>query len=231
MTTLATRATASEQMDELELPADDYAAILADLVRVNVWTLAHRPTLAFLERIASIGSKRLKLLDVGYGHGDMLRRIARWAARHDIEADLVGIDLNSRSAAIARAATPAGARISYRTGDYRDLAGEGWDAVVSSLVAHHMTTSELADFLRFMDDESRRGWLINDLHRHRLAHLFYPLLARAMGWHRIVREDGTLSIARAFRPAEWRAILADAGLGGAEIQHWFPYRLCVARIR
>lgn len=231
MTALAERSTAEEQMDRLDLPADDYAAILADLARVNAWTLAARPTLAFLERIAPAGTRRLKLLDVGFGHGDMLRRIARWAARRGIEAELVGIDLNPRSAPIARAATPSALPIAWRTGDYRELAGKRWDAIVSSLVAHHMSTPELAQFLGFMDAEARRGWLVNDLHRHRLAHLCYPLLARAMGWHQVVREDGTLSIARAFRPAEWRALLASAGIKGAHVQRWFPFRLCVARTR
>jgi hypothetical protein len=54
-----------------------------------------------------------------------------------------------------------------------------------------------------------------------------------MGWHEIVRLDGTLSIARSFRPAEWRDILADAGVapGNAKIARRFPFRLCVERIR
>jgi hypothetical protein len=51
--------------------------------------------------------------------------------------------------------------------------------------------------------------------------------------HRIVREDGQLSIARSFRPAEWRAILADAGIPPASVRivRRFPFRLCVERVR
>ncbi len=121
--------------------------------------------------------------------------------------------------------------ITYRTGDYADLAGEQWHAVISSLVAHHMSHEQLVAFLRFMEREAASGWLVNDLHRHRLAYMGFPLLARAMGWHRIVREDGMLSIARSFRPDEWRAILGEAGIEGAEIRRWFPFRLCVSRVR
>ena len=77
------------------------------------------------------------------------------------------------------------------------------------------------------------GWLINDLHRHRLAHWGFPLLARLLGLHRIVREDGRLSIARSFRPSEWRALLDEAGVpaGAARIVRRFPFRLCVERLR
>ena len=161
----------------------------------------------------------------------MLRRIAAWAARRGIAAELTGIDLNPGSASVAEAQGSPGAPIRYRTGDYRDLAGQGFDFVVSSLVAHHMSRAELVDFLRFMEREARAGWLVNDLHRHGFAWLGFPLLARIYGWHQIVRLDGTTSIARSYRPAEWPSILAEAGIEGARVRRRFPFRLCVERIR
>ena len=84
---LATRVQAEELMDADDLPAEVYAAVVADLARVNGVTLAARPTLAFLDR-ALAGRKTVRLLDVGFGDGDMLRRIARWADRRGIVADL-----------------------------------------------------------------------------------------------------------------------------------------------
>jgi 2-polyprenyl-3-methyl-5-hydroxy-6-metoxy-1,4-benzoquinol methylase len=217
-------------MDDPALPPAVYAAVLADLGRVNRWTLAARPTLSFLRR-GTRGMRGFRLLDVGYGEGGMLRRVARWARRRGLAADLVGIDLNPKSAAIARAATPADVAIDWRTGDYRDLGR--FDFVISSLVAHHMDDGELDAFVRWMEDRADRGWLINDLHRHRLSLLGYPVLARLMRVHPIVRSDGALSIARAFRPRDWEAILGRAGLpaGAARLERWFPFRLCVARLR
>lgn len=224
------RVDAEEAMDDPALDPATYAAVLRDLARVNRVTLAARPTLAFLSSLVRRGD-RLKLLDIGYGDGDMLRRIARWAAGRGVAVDLVGIDLNPRSEAIARADTPAGLPITYRTGDYADLAGKGWDVIVSSLVAHHMTHDQLVAFLRFMEGEAARGWFVNDLHRHRFAHRGYPVLARLAGWHPIVRADGTLSIARSYRPDEWPPILAEAGVAGARVRRRFPFRLCVERRR
>ena len=218
-------------MDSLELDPAVYARILNDLDRVNSWTLARRPTLGFLER--GIGDLRhFRLLDVGFGQGDMLRAIARWARRRGLAAELIGVDLNPRSAAVAEAATPAELGIDYRTGDYRSLVG-GFDFVISNLVAHHMTDGQLGEFLHYMEAEARRGWIVNDLHRHPFAYSGYPLLCRLMGWHRIVRQDGQLSIARSFRPAEWREILSQAGieLNTAKVVRRFPFRLCVERLR
>ena len=227
---LAVRAQAEEKMDADDLPADTYAAVVADLARVNTVTLAARPTLAFLDR-ALAGRKTLKLLDVGFGDGDMLRRIARWAKRRGVAAELVGIDLNPRSEIAARAHSPAGLPIDWRTGDYADCAGEAWDVVISSLVAHHMSRDQLVAFLRFMEAESASGWLVNDLHRHRFAHAGFPLLAALARWHPIVRHDGTLSIARSYRPGEWPPLLAAAGITDARVFRAFPFRLCVERLR
>ena len=227
---LATRALTAEQMDDPALPAEVYGQVLHDLARVNGVTLARRPTLSFLRRLPR-QSTPLRILDVGFGDGDMLRSIFRWSVQHKIPVTLTGIDLNPRSAAIAAAQTPDEMGIDYRTGDYADLAGEPWDVILSSLVAHHMTHDQLVTFLRFMDQHAKRGWFINDLHRHGFAYAGYPLLARICGWHRIVREDGTLSIARSYRPAEWAPLLAEANIQNARVFRTFPFRLCVEAIR
>jgi len=228
MTSLAQRAIAEERMDAEDLPAADYAAVVADLAKVNWWTMAARPTLSFIRRAAK--GRPFRLLDVGFGHGDMLRRIARFAAQQNMRCELVGVDLNPSSEPAARAATPPGMPIRYVTGDYAGLADEPWDLIVSSLVAHHMTHDQLIAFLRFMDAHARMGWLVNDLHRHRFAHMGFPILATLMRWHDIVKADGTLSIARSYRPGEWQPILAEAGVA-ARVHRAFPFRLCVESIR
>lgn len=225
---LTARATAEELMDADDLDPATYTRVVGDLAKVNTVTLARRPTLAFLKR-AMAGRRTLRLLDVGFGDGDMLRSIARWTVQRGVTAELVGVDLNHRSELAARAHTPAHLPVRYVTGDYADM-GDGWDAIISSMVAHHMTHDQLVAFLRFMEGHAR-SWFVNDLHRHWFAHAGYPLLARIAGWHPIVRYDGKLSIARSFRPHEWRALLGEAGVGGARVFRTFPFRLCVERLR
>jgi len=224
---LDTRSQAEELMDADDLDAATYADVVGDLASVNTVTMARRPTLDFLTR-AIAGRKTFRLLDVGFGDGDMLRRIARWAAARGIAAELVGVDLNPRSEQAARA---HGGDIRYVTGDYADLADEPWDVIVSSLVAHHMTRDQLVAFLRFMERHASAGWFVNDLHRHGFAHWGFPILATLARWHPIVRHDGTLSIARSYRPDEWPPILAEAGISAATVRRVFPFRLCVERLR
>lgn len=230
MDVLAARRLQEEQMDAADLDPAIYARVLTDLARVNRVVLSARPTLGFLAR-ATRSMRRFSLLDVGFGDGDMLRAIARWADRRGLAAELAGVDLNPRSVAVARAATPEGLRIDYRAGDYRDLGA--YDFIVSSFVAHHMSHDELIAFLRHMEARARRGWLVNDLHRHRFAYYGFPLLSGLMRWHPIVRADGRLSIARSYRPGEWPPLLAEAGIpeGAAKVVRRFPFKLCVERTR
>lgn len=217
-------------MDAEDLDEATYKAVVHDLAKVNTLTLARRPTLKFVARAVG-NAAEFSVLDVGYGDGDMLRAIHKWAVKRGKLARLVGIDLNPRSRAAALEATPAGMSIEWAVGDYVELAGQGWNVIASSLVAHHMTHAQLVSFVRFMEAEARDGWFINDLHRHGFAWLGFPLLATIMRWHPIVKHDGRLSIARSYRPAEWPPILAEAGATGADILRVFPFRLCVERRR
>ena len=224
------RALKEEQMDAADLPPETYDRVLRGLSRVNVATLTTRPTLRFLKQ-AKAADRPFRLLDVGFGDGGMLRALARWAARHGVNCELVGIDLNPKSVATAEALHPVGAPIAYCAGDYAALGGEPWDYVISSLVTHHMDDAQRQAFLRFMEAHAKRGWFIQDLHRHLFAWAGFPVLALLLGVHRIVRRDGQLSIARSFVPGEWHAMLDRAGMADAKVERLFPFRLCVTRIR
>lgn len=226
---LDARALQDELMDAPDLDPANYAALLADLAQVTTVTMGRRPTINFLNRVIG-NATSIRVLDVGFGHGDMLRRIDGWALKRGIDAELTGIDLNPKSADVARAAS-VGHKITFLTGDYASLAGAGYDVILSSLVAHHMTRDQLSAFLQFMNREAQRGWLVNDLHRHSFAWMGFPLLSAIMRWHPIVRHDGRLSIARSYRPAEWPALLQEAGVKGARVFRAFPFRLCVEQIR
>lgn len=216
------RALLPEMMDDPGLDVATYAAVVADLARVNSLTMARPPTLAWLAR-HSAGLERWSVLDVGFGQGDMLRAVA---ARHGPGARLVGIDLNPRSALAARAATPPDMGIEWRTGLAEDIDFQP-DFIISSLVAHHMADCELVAFIGWMQRTARRGWLINDLHRHPIAWAGFRMLAAVMRWHPIVAHDGALSVRRAFVRADWQRLLAAAGVA-AQVRWHLPFRWTVA---
>lgn len=235
MNGFAMRSTRAELMDDDDLPPETFAAVLADLARVNTVTRARPPTLAFVAR-ALRGVPRdapVTILDVGFGDGDMLRALAaRFRDRPRLR--LIGYDINPRSAPAASVRTPIGLPIEYHTGDALAIGPEQRvDIIVSSLVTHHMSDDEVARFLGWMEARAIRGWFVNDLHRHTVARHGFRLLAAVARWHPIVRHDGAVSVARGFTRADWSRLIARAGLDAATIRlRWhMPFRWCVGRLR
>lgn len=217
-------------METEKVPPADFARCLGDLAVVNRVTFAHRPTLAWISR-AVADAPEFSVLDVGYGEGDMLRAIARWAARGGKRAKLSGVDLDPSSALAAREKTPATMEVAYHTGDvFAFTPTPRPDFVISSLFTHHLSDAQVVAFLRWMEATAVRGWFVNDLHRHWFAYHGFRAMAAVAGWHRFVRHDGPVSIARAFRRADWQRYLAEAGVPGT-IAWRFPFRFCVERLR
>jgi SAM-dependent methyltransferase len=243
MPNLSDRVMVPEWMDSDAIDLDTFRAYLIDLARVNRLTLAYRPTLSFLDRLLSAGClprhRPLRITDIGSGYGDTLRRIDRWAARRRIAVELTGIDLNPWSARSAQAATiedasPKHRPIRWVTANVFDYhLDEPPDLIISSLFTHHLDQIALVRFIAWMEANAAVAWYVNDLHRHPIPYHAFRLLSRALRFHYFVQHDGPISIARAFVAAEWRNILAGAGIapGAAGISWYFPFRLCVERVQ
>jgi SAM-dependent methyltransferase len=232
----AQRSHESELMDSEPVSLEDYRTCLQHLAQVNALTLTHGPILKWLDRVDRRlePNQCMRIVDVGYGYGDLLRRIASWGRRRGRRVELIGIDLNPMSAPIAQAATPAGTAIDYRTGNIFDFEpDQPIDVVVSSQTAHHLSDEELASFVAWMERVTARGWFIADLHRHPVPFHVFRHLSRLARWHRFVQNDGPISIARSFRREDWRRILQMAGIDPADasIRWHVPFRLCVSRLR
>ena len=198
---------------------------------MNTVTLGRRPTIVFLERLRRAGrfhlGRPIAILDAGSGRGDMLQAVADWAARRGVAVRLTGVDLNPWSAKAAAEAWRGGAPVRWITGDVFDH-GPRADVVLSSLFTHHLADSDIVRFLRWMEEKAELGWFINDLRRHPAPYYGFGLLAGVARWHRFVRHDGPVSIARSFVPADWRGYLAEAEISAVP-ERRFAFRLCVAR--
>ena len=230
--TLALRSTEPEELDGESTDLATYQRCLGELAVVNRMTFTHYPTLRWLAHVtrALPAGSTVTVLDVACGHGDLLRAIATWAKRRGLKVRLSGIDVNPRSTAVAREATPGWMDIDYRPADVFCYAHAGRpDFIVSSQFTHHLTDEEVVEFLTWLDENCGCGWHIVDLHRHALPYYGFPALARMMRWHRIIREDGAISIARSFRRSDWQKYLDRAGLR-ADIS-WHLFRFSVSRTR
>ncbi len=236
MTRFARRVLLPELMDNEPCGPDEFRACLQDLSRVNRLTGAYRPTLHFLAAATRRlpPGRPLRILDVGGGYGDALRRIDRWAARRGVALDMTSVDLSPWARAAGETAPPTRQPIRWVTADiFNYHPPEPPDLVLSSLFAHHLDDDGVVRFLRWMEAHATIGWFVNDLQRHWLPYRAFRAWSRLAGWHRFVQHDGPVSIGRAFSRADWRRLLFRAGLGSeaARIRWWMPFRLCITRFR
>jgi len=230
---MSARSTAAELMDTDTVDAADYRACLRDLATVNRVFLAARPTMDFLDRAAEsrAAADRLRVCDVAFGEGDMLRKIWAWARRRGRAVELFGVDMNPEAAAAAHAAAP-GVPMTLATGNVlTHEPAAPFCVILSSLFTHHLSDADVVKFLRWMEANSTRGWFVNDLLRHPLPYHGFRAISAMFGWHRFVRHDGPVSIARSFRRRDWSALLEQAGINDAKIELWTPFRLCVSRLK
>lgn len=232
---LSTRSSQSEWLDDPSLTARELEPVLYDLARFNGGMLGHWPVLRWLARATKRmqAGERWTILDVGCGYGDLLRAIRKWAQKRGVDLELIGIDLASETISVARAATKDAENISYHAGDAFIFRPERpVDLIVSSLLTHHFSNSQIVSFLQWMDSTAHRGWLIYDLQRHIVPYAFIGLAGIVARLHPMVVHDGRISVTRSLTRPEWQDLIAEAGLSASEVKiRWFMYRFTIERLR
>jgi SAM-dependent methyltransferase len=99
------------------------------------------------------------------------------------------------------------------------------DVVTCSQLLHHFADDEIAVVLRELDRVSR-GWVVvSDLRRSWLAAWGFWLLSWPLGFHRVTRHDGFVSVLRGFTVDELaRHVLVATGQR-ADVRRHLGYRL------
>ena len=208
-------------------------ACLRDLARVNRWFLGYRPVLDWLNGWDGRRPKEtLRILDVGCGYGDALRRVERWARERGGFVELTGIDVNADTIAIASEASPPESAIQWRAADVFEYEMDRpAHVIVSSLFTHHLRDEEVVRFVGWLEEHAELGWFINDLSRAAGPYHLFGWFAKAARLHRFVQHDGPVSFLRSFVADDWRRLCEAAGLKSDkfEILSYKPARLCVSR--
>jgi SAM-dependent methyltransferase len=147
------------------------------------------------------------LLDVGTGTGDIPDRLRRFAARHEVSLDVFGLDGRVELVRATREFPVAGV-----AGDALALpfASRSFDFVIASQVLHHFAQDDALQLIREMDRVARRRVIIADLRRSWVAVAGLWLVSFPLGFHRVSRHDGVVSILRGFDGSELRDLVWHA---------------------
>lgn len=218
MAAFSQRSRRKERIDGNNFSFQDFEKCLHEISRLNAIFGGFRLTqsgLALIDRNTRIFSKcnetgrPLRILDIGFGSGESMRRIHRWLSAKDINCELTGIDIQPWCANVANSSTPEGTPLEFLIGDYRQL-NSHFDIIVSTLMTHHFSDNEIVELLAWMQRHANAGWLINDLHRSLFSSWGIAVYTRASGYCELVKNDAPLSVARSFRRADWLGYLKRA---------------------
>ena len=222
------RAAGPELMDDLTLATDALRQNLDELETINTWLGGYQPVLDALGRLQSQfpAGRPLRLADLGSGGGGTLRHVARWALHRRLAVDLTGIDANRFMLEYAQAKSREYPEIRYQQFDIfsAEFQAQPYDVLTCSLFCHHFADEELVQLLRHWQRQAHVAVVINDLHRHWLAYYSIKWLTRLLGGSYLVQHDAPLSVARAFRRADWVALLARAGITRYELRWRWAFR-------
>jgi SAM-dependent methyltransferase len=217
-----------EHLDKGDYTPEEYEGCIHELQRVNQWlgdAQALRSSL--LREIEKTGLQNFSVVDVGAGSGELLRVIAEWGRINNRSTQLLGVELNARSArAIAeQSASFPEIRTVRADGLHLPFADNRFDYAICSLFTHHFDNDGAVAIVRELSRVASRGIFVIDLHRHPVPYYFFTTIARSFLRNRLIREDGALSILRSFTPFELADLGKRAGLEETKVTRRFPYRL------
>lgn len=217
-----------ERIDTGDYTPEEFERFLREIRFINRFVgddSALKKTL--LKEIAKRDLREFAVLDVGAGSGEILRTIAEFARKTRRAANLCGLDLNALSAKSVLRESKKNSEIKAVRGDAFCLpfADGAFDYAICSLFTHHFTDENVIRIFSEMNRVARLGIFVIDLHRHRAAYALYKIFCRVFRISPLVREDGSLSILRSFKPVELKVLGEKANLKNVSVKRYFPFRL------
>ena len=223
---LDSRMQGPEWMDEPGADAEQLRKSLRYLRRIN-WFLGYtRSTLGHLQRFSQHwpGGETIRILDIATGSGDVPRAMLAWAKPRGFNLHVVGVDLHAMTARAAGANDAV--QIVRANAMQLPFADGSFDYATTSLFLHHLDEADVVTVLSEMGRVAKRGVIVGDLLRHRRAYWWVNLLTLLA--NPMVRHDGRISVAQAFKKDEIIALRDQAGIAFAEYYRHAGHRFVLA---
>ena len=216
----------AELMDDPACDPDRLRATLRRFGTINRlisgWGRVYRSTLG--PHLSALG-RPARVLDLGSGGGDLVRRLAAAAARDGLDVAWTGVDPDPRALEVALEGGPLPG-VTFRCADAATLVDEGtvFDAVLSNHVLHHLG-DELPVFAEASLQLSRGLVLHGDIARSSVAYGLYAVGITPFAPGTFLRTDGLRSIRRSYTAEELDAVLERVMPGVWTTQTPAPFRL------
>lgn len=196
------RTNKEELMDDFSIGGDLLIDTLNKLERINRWLGGNRVTLKGLKSILKDypKDKEISIIDVGCGHGDILRDVAEFGRKNNYKFKLIGIDANPTAIDYAQKLSKNYPEASFKSQNIfsKEFEKNEVDIMLATLFFHHFKEEDLIKFLKKSTKKVKLGVVINDLHRHKLAYYLFMLLSIFIK-NRMIVEDGLTSVLRGFK--------------------------------
>lgn len=219
------RCRAAELMDDPRLDAEVHAHALRSLNRINQLLCVNRRMYSAVRRLGA--PHPASVLDLGTGGGGFLHHIVRQRGRTEAGL-LIGLDLSTFALGQAREGSDGAIRVLAADAHRIPLADNSVDVVACSLFLHHFAETEVVEILREAARIARRGIVVSDLSRSRLAFVLTWITTRLVSRSVVFRVDGPRSVRNAFRPGELSELARRAGLVNARVRRRFPFGMMLA---
>jgi SAM-dependent methyltransferase len=179
---------------------------IEDVVSSNRWLGGRRAALGELRR-ALRGLTGATVLDIGTGLADIPARARELASSEGIRVETIGVD---EAAPLLATARPRLTHAVCANALALPFADASIDVVICSQVLHHFDEDGAAALLREMHRVARRVAIVSDLRRSWIAAGGFWALSFPLGFHRITRHDGVVSVLRGFTAIELRQLIVGA---------------------
>ena len=198
-----------ELMDDFSIGGDLLRDTLDKLENINRWLGGNKVTLNGLKAILKNHPKEqeLTIVDIGCGHGDILRDIAKFGRKKGYKMKLLGVDANPTAIDYANELSIDFPELNFKTEDIFSEAFKNrkFDVVLATLFLHHFKEEQLVSFLGNSLQQAKIGIVVNDLHRHKLAYYLFLLLSIFIS-NKMIIEDGLTSVLRGFKQIDLEKI-------------------------
>jgi ubiquinone/menaquinone biosynthesis C-methylase UbiE len=206
-TSFRSRSTETERLDRGEFSEAEYRRWQKEMWYIHRFfgeIRALRNTL--VDEIERTKENSLSVLEVAAGSGGLLAYLNERV--HQKQLTRIGLEISADSVSLI---AKNGSIAVRGNGLQLPFADKSVDFAFSTLFLHHLDERNASQLIREMHRVVRRKLFIIDLDRRALPYLLYRSLGTLL-LQRFTRDDGALSIKRAYRACELERIAESAGL-------------------